>query len=293
MMGRRLIRERTDRRDDKVVWFAGPVFIAAIVLFAPLLEAQNQQNLSLGLDGIDLAAVERSPETSTESTIVEIPVPIPLRAAKDGRIGIRLRLSVFFSWNNVRFVDIEGDDIAASLNTLTVVPGVEFMIPVGERWLVRPYGQIGGLQALDVPGYRWMVSLGSRASVRWPFDKWVLSAGGRFDYTSVFDEDWRATDDVSFVDLGGDFSFPLWFDIEGERATAGFFLIVRHYFDGAEFVGQDGFDLGVESHVEIGASFQIHDNPKLWFIKIPSWYGVGARFAENHKSLRIYLGFPF
>ena len=286
-------RGGNDDRGHTAVWLGGPILLATMIFFTSRLEAQSQQNLSLGLGDVSLAAIEESPETSTESTIVEIPVPITLRAAKDGKIGIRLRLSVFFSWNNVRFADIEGDDISASLNTLTVVPGVEFMIPVGERWMVRPYGQIGGLQALDVPGYRWMASLGARASVRWLFEKWVLSAGGRFDYTSVFDEDWRATDDVSFADVGGDFSFPLWFNIKGERAAAGFFLIVRHYFDRADFVGQDGFDLGVDSHVEIGASFQIHDNPKLWFIKIPRWYGVGARFAENHKSLRIYLGFPF
>ncbi len=258
-----------------------------------MLEAGDQGDFPLGLGDLSLASIENAPETSTESTIVEIPIPITLRAPKDGKIGIRLRLSVFFSWNNVRLEDIEGEDIAASLETLTIVPGVEFMVPVGERWMVRPYAQIGGLEALDVPGRRWMASLGSRASVFWPFERWTLSAGGRLDFTSVFDEDWRRTDDVAFVDLGGDFSFPLWFSVKGERARLGVFLIPRYYIDPAEVVGQDGFDLGVDSHVEIGASFQIHDNPKLWFIKLPKWYGLGARFAESHRSLRIYLGFPF
>ena len=284
---------RKNDRGHKMAWISAFALAAAAVFFVPILEAQSRRNLALGLDGLSLAAIENAPETSTESTIVEIPLPITLRAPKDGKIGIRLRLSVFFSWNNVRLVDLEGEDIAASLNTLTIVPGIEFMVPVGEQWMVRPYAQIGGLEALDVPGHRWMASLGSRASVNWPFEKWILSAGGRLDYTSVFDEDWRRTDDVFFVDLGGDFSFPLWFNIKGERAGAGFFVIARHYIDPAEFVGQDGFDLGVDSHIEIGASFQIHDNPKLWFIKIPMWYGIGARFAENHRSLRIYLGFPF
>ena len=284
---------RNDDRGHIVVW-PGGLFLLAMMLFsASSLDAQSQQNLSLGLGDMSLAAIEDSPETSTESTIVEIPLPITLRAPKDGKIGIRLRLSLFFSWNNVRFMDINEDDIAASLNTLTFVPGVELMIPVGEQWMVRPYGQIGGVGALDIPGHRWMASLGSRASGVWQFDKWVLSAGGRLEYTAVFDEDWQRTDDVAFVDLGGDFSFPLWFNVKGERAAMGFFVIPRYYIDPAEVVGQDGFDLGVDSHIEIGASFQIHDNPKLWFIKFPKWYGVGARFAENHRSFRIYLGFPF
>ncbi len=293
MTGRSPLHGWDDDHGHNVVWLVVPIFVASVFLIAPAIEAQHQQSLSLGLEGIDLAAIEESPETSTESTIVEIPLPITLRAPKDGKIGIRLRLSLFFSWNNVRFMDINEDDIAASLNTLTFVPGVEFMIPVGEQWLVRPYGQIGGVGALDIPGHRWMASLGSRASGVWNFDKWVLSAGGRLEYTAVFDEDWQRTDDVAFVDLGGDFSFPLWFNVKGERAAMGFFVIPRYYIDPAEIVGQDGFDLGVDSHIEIGVSFQIHDNPKLWFISFPKWYGVGARFAQNHRSLRIYLGFPF
>lgn len=279
----------TDRTVTAVI-LAG---LLLTVLVSAGASAHDPGAMPLEFDTLSLRGVESSPETSTESTIVEIPVPITLRAPKDGRFGIRLRLSVFFSWNNVRFEEIDGEDIVASLETLTIVPGVEFMVPVGERWMVRPYGQIGGLQALGVSGHRWMASLGSRARAVWPLQKWTLSAGGRFDYTSVFDEDWRRTDDVSFVDLGGDFSFPLWFNVKGERAGAGVFLITRIYIDSAGSVGQDGFDLGVDSHVEIGASFQIHDKPKLWFVKFPKWYGIGARFAENHRSLRIYLGFPF
>ena len=286
-------QERKDDRGHLFAWIVVSIFMAKVVLFAPPLEAQGHDNLSLGLGDLSLRTVEESPEVSTESTIVEIPALITLRSSKDGKIGIRLRLSVFFAWNEVRFEDIEGEDIAASLQTLTVVPGVEFMVPVGERWMVRPYGQIGGLGPLDVPGHRWMASLGSRVSIFWPFEKWILSAGGRFDYTSVFDEDWRQTDDVSFVDLGGDFSFPLWFNVKGERAAVGFFVIPRFYLDPATIVGQDGFDLLVDWHVEFGASFQIHDNPKLWFIKVPKWYGIGVRLAENHRSFRIYLGFPF
>ncbi len=245
------------------------------------------------MDRINLTAIEDSPSASTESTIVEIPAPITLRAPRDGKIGIRLRLSVFFSWNNVRFVDIEDGDIAASLRTLTVVPGIELMIPVGEHWMIRPYGQFGGLNALDQPGHRWMASLGARAGGRWPFEKWILKAGGRIDYSSVFDENWDRTDNVSFVDVGGDFSFPLWFDVMGDRASAGVFVMTRGYLDTADLVGQDGFDLRVDAHIEFGASFQIARKPKIWFAKLPNWYGLGVRLAENNRSIRIYLGFPF
>lgn len=274
-------------------WVAIAVVSLMTALAATVAAGQGGEGPAMSLDDVELSGLESSTEAQTESTIVEIPVPITLRAPDDGKIGIRLRLSVFFSWNKVRFEEVGGDDIAASLRTLTVVPGIELMIPVGDRWLVRPYGQIGGLEALNMPGRRWMASLGARAVSRWPFEKWILSTGGRLEYTSVFDENWHRTDEVAFVDVGADFSFPLGFDLMGGPASAGVFVIPRAYFNPASLASQDGFDLGVDAHLEVGASFQIHDKPKVWFVKLPSWYGLGIRWAKNNRSFRVYLGFPF
>lgn len=272
-------------------WGPLSLLVAMVVGLAPPARAGDGPRPAG--DRITLGTLEDSPNATSESTIVEIPVGIKLNKPEDGRIGFRLRLSIFFAWNNVRFQDITGDDLEASLRTLTVVPGIEFLVPIGERWLVRPYGQIGGLDALGMPGHRWLASLGSRVNTKWNFDRWILSAGGRFEYTTVLDEDFHRTDDVAFVDLGADFSFPLWFDVAGGRAAAGFYVIPRHYINRADLVGQGGFDLGIDSHLELGASFQLHDRPELWFVKLPNWYGVGVRLARGHRSFRVYLGFPF
>ncbi len=243
--------------------------------------------------GSILSAIEGSPETSTESTIVEVPMSVTLKAPKDGRIGYRLRMSVLFAWNAVQFVDVDGEDIVASLRTLTVVPGVELIVPVGERWLVRPYGQLGGIQALDVDGYRWRASLGTRFGASWDLDHWRLLAGGRAEFTTVLDEDGRRVDDVAFLDLGAGFSWPLWFDVMGEPAVAGLFVFPRLYLNPAELVDQGGLVSGADWHVEVGASFEVRGRPKLWLVSLPSWYGTGVRLGPDHRSFRVYLGFPF
>jgi len=240
-----------------------------------------------------LSAIEGSPEATTDSTIVEVPVSITLKAPDGRRVGFGLRLSVFFAWNNVRFEDVDGDDIAASLRTLTVVPGAELVVPVGDRWVIRPYGQIGGLQALDIDGHRWLASVGMRAGAAWDFERWRLLAGGRAEYTSILDEEGRRVDEVAWFDVGAGFSWPLWFDVAGEPASGGLFVFPRVYMNPAALTGQGGLVTGIESHVEVGASFEIHDRPKLWFARLPSWYGVGVRFGDGYRSVRIYLGFPF
>ncbi len=243
--------------------------------------------------GSTLSAIADSPDVSTESTIVEIPMSFTLKAAEGGRIGYRLRLSVLFAWNDVRFQDVDGDDIAASLRTLTVVPGAELVVPVGERWVVRPYGQIGGLEALGVDGHRWLASLGTRVSTSRNLERWRLLAGGRIEYTTVLDEDGRRVDDVASLDLGAGFSWPLWFEVMGEPASGGLFVFPRLYLNPAEVVSQGGLVAGNDWHVEVGGSFEIRQRPELWSVRLPSWYGAALRVAPDHRSVRIYLGFPF
>lgn len=269
--------------------------LAAVVVMtavsAPAAESGDPTEPSSS--GSALSAIEGSPEVSTESTIVEVPISVTLKAPEDGRIGYRLRLSVFFAWNDVRFKDLEGDDIAASLRTLTVVPGAELVVPVGERWVVRPYGQIGGLEALGMDGHRWLASLGTRVSTSRNLERWRLLAGGRIEYTIVLDEGGRRVDDVAFLDLGAGFSWPLWFDVMGEPARAGLFVFPRLYLNPADVVSQGGLVSGTDWHVEVGASFEIQSRPKLWLVSLPSWYGAAFRAAPDHRSVRIYLGFPF
>jgi hypothetical protein len=289
-VGRGVRGAECDRRHSAVLLVT--VAVAASVLVSASRVAARGFGDS-AVDRVHLAAIEDSPSASTDSTIVEIPIPITLKAPEDGAVGYRLRLRMMFAWNDVRFIDVGGEDIATSLQTLTVVPGFELMIPVAERWMIRPYVEFGGLSSLDVSGHRWIASLGARAFMDRSFERWLLTVGGRFDVTTVLDEDWSQTDDVVYADVGADFSLPLWFDVMGERAAGGLYLIARGYLEPAELAGQEGLDLGVDSHLEVGLSFQIHDTPKIWFIKLPRWYGIGGRFAEDHRSFRVYLGFPF
>ena len=100
-------------KHDRVTAIMLAVLLVTVVV-ASSAAAQGVEGMSLGQDQLSLRDIETAPETSTDSTIVELPIPITLRAPKDGKFGIRLRLSVFFSWNNVRIEEIEGEDIADS-----------------------------------------------------------------------------------------------------------------------------------------------------------------------------------
>lgn len=271
----------------------GILAVMAGLLPTPSVFAQNisWNNLSLA-QGADMDIGDDG-SASAESTVVKLPFSIPLKKSVDGRAGFKLRVPVYFSWNNARITDINGEDISRSLKTLVITPGVEVLIPTGERWLLRPFIEFGGISALDIGEHAWLGSTGIRASAPWDFKKWRLTAGGRLQYSLAWTKDWDAHDDVGSIEIGGSATFPLPFNMQGDRPMGGLFLFPRFYFDDLMIQSEEGATLEVDRHVEVGISFELPRQPKIIGIKLPAWYGVGYRFSSDYGAWRIYLGFPF
>ncbi len=264
------------------------------VIFAPaLLGAQSipWESLSLARGG-DLEITEPG-SSSTESTVVKLPFAITLREPAPEHVGFKLRMPVHFSWNKTTLADLGGDDFAYSLRTLVITPGLEVLIPVGERWMLRPFAEFGAIAALNLDEQAWLASVGMRASSPWDFPGWRLTAGGQVMYTTSWTEDWNSHDDVGSIEIGGGASFPLWFDLLGDRAMGGVFLFPRLYFEDLLIDGPDGTALEADRHVELGLSFELPRQPVILGVKLPAWYGFGYRFADTYGAWRIYLGFPF
>lgn len=251
----------------------------------PWDELNHASLYSLGFDGAGAA--------DAESTVIRIPIPIRLKAPADGHIGVNLRIPVYFAWNQVAFEDIAGDDIVKSLQTLTATPGVELLIPVGERWLVRPYAEVGAISALEQGELAWVAATGARASASWDHRQWRFIAGGRLQYAIGFADDWDLRDDIGSLEIGGGAALPLWFEAAGDRPRAGLFLFPRWNFDNVLLTDAENRQIAIDWFVEAGVSFEWPTKPRVLGIKLPSWYGVGYRYAPDYGAIRLYLGFPF
>ena len=276
-------------RAFQILWL-----MSAFAVLCPNLVAGQDipwDNLSLARGaGLDIG---EPGSTDTDSTVVKMPFAITLRQPEPGKIGFKLRVPVYFSWNHTKISDIEGGDIAYSLRTLVITPGVEVLILVGEHWMLRPFAEFGAISALDIGEHAWLGSAGMRASSSWDLTGWRLTAGGKVQYTLAWTEDWNTHDDVGSLEIGGSAGFPLWFDLLGDRPTAGAFLFPRWYFDDLMIEGPEGGSLEIRRHLELGLSFELPRQPKVLGIKLPAWYGVGYRFSDDYGAWRIYLGFPF
>jgi hypothetical protein len=228
-----------------------------------------------------------APETKVYD--LRIPMYITLIPVEDRPWGLRLKVTAYAGIYNFTAEDAVNLDFR--FQSLAATPGVEFLVPAGKGWLLKPFTEIGYAYDFDDQLGFGVWSVGMRTLVTWPIGKIDLSFGTKVQYLSTFTSDLDLADDFGEVRLGLNASHPLPFTIGGNQSNLSLYFIRRQYIDA--FIARDeGTPLEIQYSNELGFAFDTTPKVKLWFFKLPR-IGLGYRWGQNIRGLRLNFGFPF
>jgi hypothetical protein len=229
--------------------------------------------------------------SSGETKIYDIRVPIgyTLIPADDQRWGLRLRLIVYAGVYD--FLAAEDPVLDVRFKSLAATPGVEFLIPVGGGWMLKPFAEIGYGRDFDDNLGAGIWSAGLRTLVTWDLKGTAVSLGTELKYLSTFTSDVGEYDDFGEIELGIDARRPVGFSIGGNPADLGVYVIRRHFID-AVFERNGGETVEIEATNEIGISLGTTPRTSIWFFKLPR-LGLGYRWGSGVRGVRLNFGFPF
>jgi hypothetical protein len=221
--------------------------------------------------------------------IYRIPIAIKLRDEEERGWGLRLTMPVSLAGSELRAATDVGE-IVERIDTITVYPGMEARLPIGERWLLRPYTEIGvitavgdaGSEEVFTFGAKWRVELGGHA-VQWRL--------GGDTQLSVGSGRGGETNDFMVWELGGEASIPLGFEMWRNPADLAGYAIIRR-FSGLEFDLPGDDTASIERQWELGLTIGTEPRHEVWGIRLPR-FGVGYRFGDGLPGWRIVFGFPF
>jgi len=220
---------------------------------------------------------------------VRIPASFKIFSADDDDWGLRLRLVVYTGIFD--FTPEKATDFEYKFQSLAATPGVEFLLPVGKGWILKPFAEIGYGRDFDNALSYGVWSAGMRTIATWPVEKWHLSFGTKVQFFSTFTSTVAVLDAYGEIRLGFDARHPLPFTIGGHQADISGYYIRRQYVDA--FVGRDDNQpLEIQYTNEIGLTFGTMPRVKLWFFKLPR-IGLGYRWGPNVSGVRLNFGFPF
>ena len=194
------------------------------------------------------------------------------------------------SWNYELEAATDIGDVVESIQSFAVIPGVGFLLPAGERWVVKPFAEVGIGDDSRTGETHLLYAAGIRARGVYEARPFELMVGTAYKYrngtTADVVENWYST-----LEAGVDAQLPLGFSVGSREARGGGYAILRHFSELEFEVVVDGpFD--VSWNYELGLSFSTDPVLQLWKVKLP-WIGLGYRFGDHTRGIRLNLAFPF
>ena len=222
------------------------------------------------------------------SQVLIIPVSIWLRRLTDGRkLGLRLRLTGVIGYQDFERLD---EFKVESLRFGGLFPGIEFMIPLSDRSMLRPFADIGiGLTNSEIEELL-LTTFGLRTEFVFPWKRWELGLEPRVQAGVSWANTELVDDEYVMLTAGMDARYPLGFQIGGETPDIGAYFEPGYFLNTLEFTGVGGTGESIEKQYEIGVTIGFREQaPKIWFVRVPR-IGVGYRFGDGLTGLRIRIG---
>ncbi|MCU0976932.1 MAG: hypothetical protein MUC71_11575 [Steroidobacteraceae bacterium] len=225
--------------------------------------------------------------------IYRLPFSWRIAEPKDGRPGLRLRLPATIGLFDFEAGDLVEEGIPDQLDTLSIGLGVELDFPVGERWHIVPYGEAGRAWRVgDGDDYAtYSASLHARAEYPMTSARWRLQAGLLW---AGIEDLYGRRGDFARVEAGAESRWTLGFDIAGETADAGVYLVAEWYIDPPEepVITRSLTSDASAQQFEVGVTLGTEPPARLWRIPLPR-IGVAWRFGSDLSVFRIVFGSAF
>jgi hypothetical protein len=220
---------------------------------------------------------------------IKIPFIYLLRSPLDHRWGLRLRFPITLGTYNLDLADLIE---SFSLRTFSFVPAAEFLIPLGERWMLMPRQDLGFTKDFEGGDLALISATAVRAMYIHAWRPVELSLGSGLKYSFSRTSNGLNDDDFALIEAGADLRYPLGISVKGHKIDSSVYFIGRHYFRKLAFgqVGEEPIEL--DRIYEAGLTFGTTPRPVIFGIRVPR-IGIGYLFGDSLKGIKINFGFPF
>jgi hypothetical protein len=222
--------------------------------------------------------------------ILRLPLSYKLREPSVEHPGIKLLLPVmvgYYDYDNI-FIGILPADAA----TLSFVPGLELEYIMNKRWRLKPYGQVGLGRDVKNKENAFIYVGGLKSHYSIPHEgKWRFALGNTAIYTG-YDAGDGASQSTAILGTGIDMVYPWSVSLFGRKTSLANYLIYYWYLDNQSFKQGNGLEVHVNGEIEWGLALSFEKPPKLLGYEFDR-IGLGFRYSENLKGLRIVTDFPF
>lgn len=221
--------------------------------------------------------------------VYRLPVSVSFRQSEGTERGWRLILPMTFGFFDLQQEDIFDSGLRENIATFSLASGVEFLLPIRDRWLLKPFAEAGYIWDRSGEADAAIYSAGMMSRVEFAGGGFDMVLGSGLTYALVDPASHPGRNDM--VGLEGAFAASHLFGKSDQgRADYEPYVAARVYFGGVDQPLEGGGSNPLVEY-EAGMTFGAREPVKLWGIPLPR-IGLGYVFGRELSSVRIVFGLP-
>lgn len=224
--------------------------------------------------------------------VVRLPISYTLRSVEEHPWGAKLHFPVSIGLHDFSARDPFGVEFSEDVATVSGLAGVEFLLPAGQRWLLKPFAELGAGADLDGGEVAWIYSGGLQTVYSVEPNRAIFRIGLGAEYDGATLTGGGPSTGYTTLETGLDVRFPTSREIAGRATDWSVYGIHRHFPGALSFDQLDGERIDLKNQNEIGFTVGVERPFKAWLLKVDR-VGLGVRFGDRLASVRILFGAPF
>ena len=186
----------------------------------------------------------------------------------------------------------EFTDLNVQVATVTFIPGVEAQVPITEKWLLKPFGQMGigkDFSGGD-PSFIWGYGLKGLGNFPTKYMEYDIGAG--ITYANHSQSGSRGDDGFTKFDIGLNTRWPIGLNIQNRQTFINAFLVYSEFINDIELLLPLEENIDIERLFKVGIALEGRPSFSIWFVTFRG-LGIDFTFGNNFRGIGVTTGFPF
>ncbi len=224
--------------------------------------------------------------------VLQAPLSFHLRESNEEQWGLRITLPVSFGFYDFDLEEVVDNGLPRRLNTLSIVPGVEFDKHVSPRWLLKPYVSAGAGWELGGEESAWIYDVGLRSRyLIGERKRSVLSMVNRLSLAGYYPSG-GAYEPFSLFAIGFDIEIPTGRTLFDRPITVSVLPAYYYYFKKLGFSEVNDKDNTIREQTELMLSLLAKEPFNVFGIDVDR-IGIAFRTNEDVTGFSIFTTLPF
>lgn len=224
--------------------------------------------------------------------VLQVPLSFHLRESSEEQWGLRITLPVSFGFYDFDLDEVVDNGLPSRLNTLSVLPGIEFEKEVTPHWLLKPYVSAGAGLELGGEESAWIYDVGLRSRyLIGEHKRSALSLVNRLSLAGYYPNG-GPYEPLSLFAIGFDIEIPIRRPIFNRSARVSILPAYYYYFKKLGFSEINDKDNTIQEQTELMISLLAKEPFTVLGIDVDR-IGIAFRNNEDVSGFNIFTTLPF